>query len=72
MKMNLNDKIACTLTPLGWEYYNKECKYKPTQDEAGRCEFSLWEFANIFGQHLFCGSLQVVRDNEIEILPTDS
>ena len=76
MKLNINDRIKVKLTVRGERvhfdhYYQwlknirslEDCMPKP--DKEGYTEYQLWEFANIFGEHLYNGAEQIIKDNEI-------
>lgn len=64
-KINLNDTIKVKLTPLGAEIYYKQfdelnkqrgreiCKPQmPRIDKDGYTEFQLWNFMELYGQHI--------------------
>ena len=64
-KINLNDTIKVKLTPLGAEIYYKQfdelnkqygreiCKPQmPKIDKDGYTEFQLWNFIELYGQHI--------------------
>ena len=79
MKLNINDRIKVRLKTAGekihFDYYYKylqntrplkECL--PKEDEEGYTQYQIWEFAQIFGEHLYNGAEQVIKDNEIVIV----
>ncbi len=51
---DLNLRMGCHLTPYPLQY-----------DENGYCDFQLWHFMNIFGDHIFNGAPVVIEDNNI-------
>ena len=64
-KINLNEMVKVKLTPLGAEIYykqfdelNKECGREickpqmPQIDKDGYTEFQLWNFIELYGQHI--------------------
>jgi len=77
--MNLNDFIKVKLTPRGerihFDYYYKylprfssaELCF-PTKDKEGFTKYMLWEFAHIFGEHLYNGAEQLIQKNEVIIV----
>ena len=81
-KINLNNKVKVKLTSLGvkihFDHYNKvNEEYQkqivkmtycmPVIDEEGYTEYQLWEFMNIFGNHLYNGSENVIFPIEIMV-----
>lgn len=65
IKINLNETIKVKLTPLGAEIYYKQfdelnkqysreiCKPQmPQIDKDGYTEFQLWNFIELYGQHI--------------------
>ena len=64
-KINLNEMVKVKLTPLGAEIYykqfdelNKQCgreickPHMPQIDKDGYTEFQLWNFIELYGQHI--------------------
>ena len=64
-KINLNEKVKVKLTPLGAEIYYKQfdelnekcgreiCKpHMPQIDKDGYTEFQLWNFIELYGEHI--------------------
>lgn len=79
INININDNIKVRLTEHGlrihFDHYHKYLGDKfpisnclPDRDEKGYTKYQLWEFANIFGEHLFNGADQVIKDNEVIIV----
>ena len=73
---NINDFIKVKLTEHGYNahvlHYKKYLgenfnnKYfLPMVDEDGFTKYQLWEFINIFGEHMFMGEDQLIEDNLI-------
>lgn len=75
---NINDCIKVKLTAYGCkihiEYYSKYLpkslmstpkNYVPVIDEEGFTKYQLWEFMNIFGEHMTMTEEQVIQDNLI-------
>ena len=76
MRSNINDIIKVRLTTHGekihFDYYYKYLQNTrplkdclPKEDSEGYTEYQIWEFAHIFGEYLYNGAEQVIRDNEI-------
>lgn len=75
-EFNINDFIKVKLTEHGrnmhiqnykkylGENYNKNF-YVPKKDRQGLTKYQLWEFMNIFGEHMFNGAEQVIENNLI-------
>lgn len=76
--INLNDGIKVRLTPEGvrihYEYYNKvnvgcgrqiikDCF--PKSDPDGYTHYQLWDFMNIFGEHITMGAPNVINPLDI-------
>lgn len=77
-EFNINDYIKVKLTGLGvsihTEYYMKYLEYFPMfryaelvpyVDSEGFTKYQLWEFMNIFGEHMYNGAEQVIEKNLI-------
>lgn len=75
---NINDYIKVKLTSYGCkthiEYYSKYLpkslmlnpkNYMPVIDEEGFTKYQLWEFMNIFGEHMTMTAEQVIQNNLI-------
>lgn len=77
ISININNKIKVKLTGFGKSILDKEVNklkqlsgvpdnYNPYEtDDNGYTEFQLWQFMNIFGDHLYNGAIQVIENNEI-------
>lgn len=75
-QFNINDIIKVKLTEHGrnmhaqnykkylGENFNKKY-YLPAIDKEGFTKYQLWEFMNIFGEHMFNGAEQVIENNLI-------
>ena len=77
-KINLNETIKVKLTPYGAEIYYKQfdelnkkyereiCKpYMPQIDKEGYTEFQLWNFIELYGQHIGMCKPNVIEPLEI-------
>lgn len=78
MKINLNDFVKVKLTDLGKDiyyhrfdalndYYGREV-LKPTfpeEDENGYTKFQLWEFIELYGEHIGMAKPQIIYPFEI-------
>lgn len=73
---NINDYIKVKLTVHGYKMHNAHYKkylgenynkkiYAPVIDEEGFTKYQLWEFISIFGEHMYNGAEQVIKDNLI-------
>jgi len=82
-EFNINDYIKVKLTKHGQKihisYYEKfdtygvnKKFYKPEIDNEGYTEYQLWEFMNIFGEHMFNGADQLIENNLIYFIQEDS
>ena len=77
-KINLNEMVKVKLTPLGAEIYykqfdelNKECGREickpqmPQIDKDGYTEFQLWNFIELYGEHIGMCKPNVIEPLEI-------
>ena len=73
---NINDCIKVKLTDYGYKlhvsHYRKyftdahlQQYCLPFRDKEGYTKYQLWEFMNIFGEHMYNGADQVIQDNLI-------
>lgn len=68
IKLNLNDQVEVKLTKHGKNVLKKHPSYYTHINEEGFYEFSLWNFANIFGKEFYNGQMNPsIVDNEIII-----
>lgn len=81
MKINLNDHIKVKLTDLGKDiYYHRYDEFNklygiygrevlkpifPEEDENGYTKFHLWEFIELYGEHIGMAKPQVIYPLEI-------
>lgn len=78
MKINLNEYIKVKLTDLGKDiyyhrfdalndYYGREVLKPifPEEDENGYTKFHLWEFIELYGEHIGMAKPQVIYPFEI-------
>lgn len=78
MKINLNEYIKVKLTDLGKDiyyhrydnlnnYYGREVLKPsfPEEDENGYTKFHLWEFIELYGEHIGMAKRQVIYPFEI-------
>ena len=83
-KINLNDTIKVKLTPLGAEIYYKQfdevnkkhgrqiCKpHMPLIDKDGYTEFQLWNFMELYGQHIGMCKPNVIEPLDIVYCEND-
>lgn len=86
-KLNFNDRVKVKLTPLGAEIYyhqfdevNKRIAlcggekiepHMPQVDKDGFTEFVLWQFIELYGEHISLGSPNVVSDVNFYISDDD-
>lgn len=67
--VNINDYIEVNLTEHGKMLYNEV--YGPDRQLDFNSEESLkiqmWEFMNIFGEHLYNGASQIIVDNKMKV-----
>lgn len=73
---NINDSIKVKLTVHGRDILythvantHATIYYHYNPDEDGYIKFTLWEFMQIFGSHLWNSCKQVIEQNEIIFLP---
>lgn len=86
MKINLNDRVKVKLTDYGKEIYRNqwislnECYgreivkvHDAEEDEEGYATFLLWDFMNIYGEHIRMGNINVIEplDLIVEMENTD-
>lgn len=72
-KFNINHHIQVKLTDVGREILKKyleeynfiEIPSCYREDDEGYISPQLWDFMNIFGEHLYNGAPQIIENNEI-------
>ena len=84
IKINLNETVKVKLTPYGAEIYYKQfdelnkqygreiCKpLMPRIDKDGYTEFQLWNFIELYGQHIGIGKTNVIEPLDIVYFRND-
>lgn len=70
--MNWNQRCRFALSEKGWKIYDDYLSHhqiSPREDRTSPLVFSLWEAANIFGEHLYNGCVIPFETMNFELVP---
>ena len=67
--INTNDYVEVILTEHGRMLYNEVygSNEQLSDDLEEPLKIQMWEFMNIFGEHLYNGASQIIVDNEMKV-----